>query len=60
MEIEELKIRVMKDEHLKESFLRWMDQTRILLSDLEDIDCDPGQMLKLLRASLTLNKLKYY
>lgn len=60
MEIEELKIRVMKDEHLKESFLRWMDQTRILLSDLEDIDCDPGQMLKLLRGSLTLNKLKYY
>jgi hypothetical protein len=60
MEIEELKIRVMKDEHLKESFLRWMDQTRILLSDLEDIDCDPGQMLKLLRGALTLNKLKYY
>lgn len=60
MEIEELKIRVMKDEHLKESFLRWMDQTKILLSDLEDIGCDPSQMLKLLRGALTLNKLKYY
>lgn len=60
MEIEELKIRVMKDEHLKESFLRWMDQTKILLSDLEELNCDPSQMLKLLRGALTLNKLKYY
>lgn len=60
MEIEELKKQVMTDPYLKESFLKWMDQTRILLSDLEDIDCDPGQMLKLLRGALTLNKLKYY
>lgn len=60
MEIEELKKQVMTDPYLKESFLKWMDQTKILLSDLEDIGCDPSQMLKLLRGALTLNKLKYY
>lgn len=60
MEIEELKKQVITDPYLKESFLKWMDQTKILLSDLEDIGCDPSQMLKLLRGALTLNKLKYY
>lgn len=60
MEIEELKLKVMADPYLKESFLKWMDQTRILLSDLEDVGCEPSQMLKMLRGALTLNKLKYY
>ena len=60
MEIEELKLKVMQDAELRESFLRWMDQTKILLSDLEELNCDPSQMLKLLRGALTLNKLKYY
>lgn len=60
MEIEELKKQVITDPYLKESFLKWMDQTKILLSDLEDIGCEPSQMLKMLRGALTLNKLKYY
>ena len=60
MNNEELKLKVMQDAYLKESFLKWMDQTRILLSDLEDIGCEPSQMLKMLRGALTLNKLKYY
>lgn len=60
MEIEELKKQVITDPYLKESFLKWMDQTKILLSDLGDIGCEPSQMLKMLRGALTLNKLKYY
>lgn len=60
MEIEDLKKQVITDPYLKESFLKWMDQTKILLSDLEDIGCEPSQMLKMLRGALTLNKLKYY
>lgn len=60
MNNEELKLKVMQDAQLRESFMRWMDQTRILLSDLEDIGCEPSQMLKLLRGALTLNKIKYY